>query len=276
MKTINYILAMGFSFLSSHGQTLDFTHIEHRPLSWKDVFDGGFHPAWRGNGESVCHQSKVSPILKNGDKEFRLTKGDIQFTIIGDYKMSSVSFYGREGLTEDEANQRILQFANLFKNDDVNVGIIKRKEGRYNFRESAICSGVKFDNSKVIYSFGASGNIEKPLSERVTIGLLSSQTRGVARRVGGKIQPPEGYEHLSLDPRVVNKKYYDDLARRAEEYNRPESQAARETEQPEIARIRPTTPEAPKTRAVSWWIFCAIGATALIILLWLKLRSSKR
>jgi len=281
MKTINYILAMGFSFLSAHGQTLDFTHIEHRPLSWKDVFDGGFRPWWRGNGEYKAHQSGVEITLRNGNKEFTLTSGDIQFSVSKGYTLEMISFYGRENLSYEEAQARNEQFIDTFGSYEnirkIQKGAIyKTKDGSpFNFHSEKNNSGVFLDDYKFLLAFSRSGIEGKPFVERFTLSNSFSTYREGLSRVGGQLQPPTGYEHLSLDPQIANKEYYD-LARRAEEYNRPEEQATRETEPPEIASIRPTTSEAPKTRAVSWWIFCAIGTTTLIILIWLKLSSSKR
>ena len=292
MKILFYLLlVLNASFAKP--ATLDLSNIATERLTWKDVFDSGFHPWWRGNGEYKCHQSDVDISLQNGNSNFELTKGDIQFNLMEGYNLTLISHYGRENLTLDEARKRIEQFAQTFSNHKVKKGkVYQTNEGLgYNFFSSDINSAIFLENDKIVYTFSRSGIDEKPFVERFTLSAKSKVRKKLGLRVGGKVQPPKEYEHLSLDPYVVNKEYYDKLKKAYEESQKPEAIAEREKKEQEIQRIRneilkkegspiqrepkplpKTEPKADKPASFPWWL---LGIVALVIVLGLMLFKGK-
>jgi hypothetical protein len=62
-------------------------------------------------------------------------------------------------------------------------------------------NGAKIGDLSIVYSFRSANSRDKPIVERLSIALRSPEAmRG--RPMKTKIQPPAGYEHISLEPIV--------------------------------------------------------------------------
>ena len=216
----HYITLLCVLFLSVlHAEQKTLTISEN--LSWKSVFDDGFHPIWRIGGQTRCQEAEVDFGIKFNGKTLKIDRGDIQFDIYNDEYLALISYYGRVKYTEKEALNKIKEFKRLLGSN-----IKPNKEG-------GIKAWAQIGDYVVLLSFRDSMFENKPYVSDLIISNRSANRKSKIREKllgdpNAKVQPPEGYEHLSLDPRVVNKEYYDQLDKAREEYNTPEAKAERE------------------------------------------------
>ncbi len=163
-------------------------------LSWKSVFDDGFHPVWRLGGHKKCQESDVELSIKFNDQTLKLDKGDIQFTTHDSEQINLISYYGRAFYTEPEAVKKVGEFKKLFQ------PFIKPNQ------EEKIGAWAQVGDYGVYLSFSSSMNDEKPYILRFGIYDRSGKTKPtiggrLAKDSDTKVKPPEGYKHLSLDPK---------------------------------------------------------------------------
>ena len=150
-----------------------------------------------------------------------IDNGDLFFDVYDDDFLASVSYYGRVTYTEEEALKRVEKFKNF-------LGASIRPNS-----EKKIGAWGQVGDYGIQLSFKNSMNEEKPYVSRFSVFNRSGEYKSKIReRLLGnpdaKVLPPEGYEHLSLDPKVVHKEYYDQQAKDLIAYNAPEAKAERE------------------------------------------------
>ncbi len=216
----HYTLLFLTLFLSvSYAQEKTLTISEN--LSWKSVFDDGFHPIWRIGGQTRCQESKVDFSIECKGCVLKLDNGDIQFDVYDDEYLARISYYGRKRYTAVEAKKKVAEFKTIL-GDSLRPNSEKGMKAWGQIGDYGIYlsfSDSMFDDGTVVSRFGISNRTGETASK--IRSLLTADPNA-------KVQPPEGYEHLSLDPRVVNKEYYDQLDKAREEYNTPEAKAERE------------------------------------------------
>ena len=125
-------------------------------------------------------------------------------------------------------------------------------------------------NFSIIYSFRNSQNNQKPILEGFSVSLMTKEAK-LAKRLMTKIQPPAGYEHISLEPPEFKPSSADENAQGP--FPEPKRNNLRET-------IRPSTSKGLVIKKNSitfpWWTVGGLLAILMIIMtVWLKFRKSK-
>jgi hypothetical protein len=207
---------VGFVFAETALITLD------RGFTWKAMFDAGFRPFYTGDGINKCRQLNVRVQVRKqeGGEILDLGIGDIEFTLRDDHLLVLVSFYGREYRAVADAEEKSEVFASVF-GDTVNQ---KSKIAWFETKHSEDYGGQKIDPPQIIrqvddkdasnhaqigdlsifYSFKSVNIKATPMAERFSVSLKSHQAYNTPS-LETKIQPPAGYEYVSLEPNEVLK-----------------------------------------------------------------------
>lgn len=159
--------------------------------------------------------------IKFQGETLSIDKGDLFFDVYSDEYLALISYYGRVKYTEKEALNKIKEFKRLLGSN-----IKTNKEGGIN-------AWAQIGDYVVLLSFRDSMFENKPYVSDIIISNRSASRKSKIREKllgdpNAKVQPPEGYENLSLDPKVVHKEYYDQQAKDLIAYNAPEAKAERE------------------------------------------------
>lgn len=186
--------------------TLDLTHIATNGITWKDVFDMGFRPA---AASMTTARTKVDQLaIKNKGKSFFLTDCSISFDIYEGNKLTGIKTFGSQ--ENEEAVVKLDLFREVFSDYSVSEVKLENKEYYENNRpfktiQISISKGSGL-NYVVVYYLRQSAIKEKPFKEMFMVVMLPKErTKKGIRTVASPITPPAGYEHISLDPKVVNK-----------------------------------------------------------------------
>jgi len=218
MKTWFFIAAMLSVFTVSHSQdrcVLDLSD----GVSWSEVFQAGFRPHHIRDGKFGCKQYGVDVTIKTHrfPEGINLGVGDVQFSLLEDNMVIGFAFYGRENRNLDEARQKSEAFANMFGEDVTRRAELETFETKhevdYGGRKldppeikrhvdlDTATNAAKIGEFSIIYGFGDSYRDDLPLVERLSVALKSPEAKR-AKRLTDKIRPPEGYEHVSLEPNL--------------------------------------------------------------------------
>ena len=252
------------------------------------MFDAGFRPFYTGDGIDKCRQLNVHLQIRKqeGGEILDLGIGDVEFSLRDDHLLVLVAFYGREYRTVPEVEEKSEFFARIF-GDAVTQ---KSKIAWFETEHSVDYGGRKIDPPQIIrqvndkdasnhaqigehsifYYFRSGINKVTPMVERFSISLGSSQAYN-SSLLKTKIQPPVGYEHVSLEPKT-------DKSPKVSNSSAPEDSTA--SSRPE--KIRPTTDNksinanAKKSDPFHWWLIASsIAIFVLALAGWLKARKSK-
>lgn len=190
-------------------------------VSWKGIFDAGFRPYHIRGGKFGCKQLDVDVTIKTQDfpQGIRLGKGDASFSLLENYMMIGFSFYGRENRSLEEAQSKSEMFAQMFGENVTEQAKLTTFENKHEVDFSGqkivpprieehvdlktTANAAKIDDFSIIYSFSDSYSDDFPLVERLSVALKSNEAKR-AKRLTEKIRPPEGYEHISLEPELGN------------------------------------------------------------------------
>ncbi|MBK1883949.1 hypothetical protein JIN85_16135 [Luteolibacter pohnpeiensis] len=184
-------------------------------VTWKGVFDAGFRPKHLSDGIYMCRQYGVNLTITLGSEDsLNLGKGDVDFSVKQD-GLVLVSFYGRENRSLEEARKKSEAFAKMFGEDLTRRAELDTFETKhevdYGGRKldppeieehvdlDTATNAAKVGDFSIIYGFGDSYRDDLPLVERLSVALNSQEAKR-AKRLTEKIRPPEGYEHVSLEP----------------------------------------------------------------------------
>lgn len=222
--------------------TLDLTDISTKGITWKDVFDMGFRPSGAsGTSAGLRHEAVVT--VKNGNKSFDLFPGSVSFTVFGGKNLVDTRTLSKEEegyLTYEEAARQLRSFAEVFSNYEVVKPQLQPKtyyeEDRF---FDSFSSGIRPDamnGYSVVYALRRSGNKQKPFREMFFVSMGSKEMgRKRIRATVAEIVPPEGYEHVSLDPKVVDKEFLEAQEKKREAYaKKSDAEFDRESEKPNI------------------------------------------
>lgn len=287
MKSI-LIFLLGFQLAAGfiQGETALIT-LDHG-FTWKAMFDAGFRPFYTGDGIDKCRQLNIRVQIRKqeGGEILDLGIGDVEFSLRDDHLLVLVAFYGREYSTVEEVEGKSEIFARIF-GDTVTQ---KSKIAWFETKHSVDYGGRKIDPPQIIrqvddkdasnharigdlsifYSFKSVNIKANPLAERFSLSLKSPQAYN-SPLLKTKIQPPVGYEHVSLEPET-------DKSLKASNSSAPEDSTA--SSRPE--KIRSTTADnsinanAKKSDPFPWWLIASsIAIFVLALAGWLKARKSK-
>ena len=279
---LGFQLAAGFIQAETALITLD------HGFTWKAMFDAGFRPFYTGDGIDKCRQLNVHLQIRKqeGGEILDLGMGDVEFSLRDDHLLVLVAFYGREYRTVAEVEEKSEVFARIF-GDAVTQ---KSEIAWFETTHSVDYGGRKIDPPQIIrqvddkdasnhaqigdlsifYSFKSINIKATPLAERFSLSLKSPQAYN-SPPLETKIQPPAGYEHVSLEPKT-------DKSPKVSNSSAPEDSTA--SSRPK--KIRPTTDNnsintnVKKSDPFPWWLIASSIAIFILALAgWLKARKSK-
>jgi hypothetical protein len=191
-------------------------------FTWKAMFDAGFRPLYTGDGTYKCRQLNVHVKIRKqeGGEVLDLGIGDTEFSLHDDHLLVLVAFYGREYRTVPEVERKTEVFAQIlgdairkkskitwFETEhSVDYGERKIDSPRIirEVNDKDALNSAKIGDLSICYSFQSGSNIVKSMVERFSFSLGSPQAYR-ASLLKTKIQPPIGYEHISLEPNEVLK-----------------------------------------------------------------------
>lgn len=186
-------------------------------VSWPEVFQAGFRPQYIRDGKFGCKQYGVDVTIKTHrfPDGIHLGVGDVQFSLLEGNLVVGLAFYGRENRSLDEARKKSEAFAKMFGDDLTRRAELDAFETKhevdYGGRKldppqieehvdlDTATNAAKVGDFSVIYGFSDSYRDDLPLVERLSVALKSQEAKR-AKRLTEKIRPPEGYEHVSLEP----------------------------------------------------------------------------
>lgn len=216
MRTWVFIASMLWVFPLCHAQdrcVLDLSD----GVSWPEVFQAGFRPHYIRDGKFGCKQYGVDVTIKTHrfPDGVHLGVGDVQFSLLEGNLVVGLAFYGRENRSLDEARKKSGAFAKMFGDDLTRRAELDTFETKhevdYGGRKldppeieehvdlDTATNAAKVGDFSVIYGFSDSYRDDLPLVERLSVALKSQEAKR-AKRLTEKIRPPEGYEHVSLEP----------------------------------------------------------------------------
>ncbi len=190
------------------------------PLTWKSVFDAGFRPSRVRDGLDKCRQLNVHVKLKTstGAEVLDLGIGDVEFSLRDGHLLHLLTFYGREYRSVAEVEEKSRVFWRMFG------GKVTRKAqiGWFEVKNTISYSGRPIDppeitrvvddknavnhaksgDASIFYNFHSANNRDKPMLEQLSVSLKSEKAM-TAGRLKTKIEPPVGYEHVSLEPALA-------------------------------------------------------------------------
>ena len=190
-------------------------------VTWEKIFSSGFRPQHLSGGEYMCTQYEVPLALvssKNNQK-LNLGIGDVDFKVKEGSLLIGISFYGRESRSLEEAKSKSQSFAGIFGENVTQRAELITFETRHEVDYAGqkieppqiethvdlktTTNAAKVKDFSIIYSFSDSYLDDLPLVERLSITLKSKEAKR-AKRLAEKINPPAGYEHISLEPTEGN------------------------------------------------------------------------
>lgn len=280
--SLGFQLAAGFIQAETAIITLD------HGFTWKAMFDAGFRPFYTGDGIDKCRQLNVRVQIRKqeGGEILDLGTGDIEFSLRDDHLLVLVAFYGREYRTVTEVEEKSEIFARIFGNAVTQKSKIAWFETKHSVDyggrkidppqmirqvdDKDAENGAKLGDLSIVYSFYSGNSREKSMLERISFSLGSHQAYN-SPLLKKKIQPPVGYEHVSLESKT-------EKSPKASNSSAPENSTA--SIRPE--KIRPTTADnsinasTKESAPFPWWlIVSSVAILALALAAWLKLRNAK-
>lgn len=196
-------------------------------ITWKGIFDAGLRPKHLSGGEYMCTQYGVALAIKNSKTGLLmdLGVGDVDFKLKANHQLIQLLFYGSKKRGLEEARVKSEDFSRLVGQEMTQ----RAKLATFQTKHEIDYVGQKIDppvieehvdlktttnvakvgEFSIVYDFSDSYNDHLPLLEHLYVTLESKEAKQ-AKRLSGKIRPPDGYEHISLEPNQ------DDLAPKKE------------------------------------------------------------
>lgn len=189
-------------------------------FTWKAVFDAGFRPSHIGDGTYGCRQMNVHVKIRKqeGGEILDLGIGDVEFSLRDGHLLDLISFYGREYRAVEEVEKKSDVFSRILgstvrqrakiswfeveQTEDYSGRKIDPPEVTRQVDDKDAENGAKIGDLSIVYSFRSANSREKPMVERLSIALRSPEAMK-GRPLKTKIEPPAGYEYVSLEPALV-------------------------------------------------------------------------
>jgi len=234
-------------------------------VTWKSIFDAGFRPRHISEGRFGCVQFGVSfGIRLHADGEIlHFGKGDVQFEVLNDHILVLLMFYGRENRTVEEAEQKTETFARIFGDSITKKSVVRHFEATGRVDHSDAVNHARLSDFSIFYNFGDSYDRDEPMLERFSISLKSKIAKR-GKRLDSKIEPPEGYEHISLEPWLNS--------RLPEEVQKVTPHGEPQSDEPNDSKVQEKSdPKSElKSAALPWWVWmiaagAAIGSVVILV-----------
>lgn len=186
-------------------------------VTWRDVFDTGFRPTHLSRGQYMCTEHDVAVTIQNSKTglEIDLGVGNVDFKLKENHQLIQILFYGSEKRSLDEARAKSEIFAKMLGEGMTQRATLETFQNKHEVDYSGrkidppaieehvdletSTNAAKINDFAIIYSFNDSYQDHKPLLEHLSVTLQSKEAKR-AKRLTEKIRPPEGYEHISLEP----------------------------------------------------------------------------
>lgn len=202
LKLAAPILLIEVSFAEDAIPTLRFPE----GISWKGVFDAGFRPKhFPGLERKSCVASGQRFYFKVGETNpFFLDTERISFELVVDDRVRVFWHQEDNPITMKEGARRLDEFSKIIAGNLFQTGRLPpvvhapTMQVEPDPRWNAI---GRFGEYDVIYGFDASFNKERPLIPHFYLSWNSPELRNMPIR-RHTVEPPEGYEWYSLDPKV--------------------------------------------------------------------------
>jgi hypothetical protein len=178
-------------------------HITGEDITWPQIWEAGFRPVHH-IGMTKCLQRDVFLSIRFRDEEevFVLGRGDVEFSILKGDAVYQLAFYGRAVLTLEEGADRIALFSRVFGKILEKSGTPLKALDSYGTVDTSTNTGTssaRFGEYRILHGFNSSFRAKTPLLDILTISLRSKYIDKIGFRTSA-IQPPAGYEDLSMQP----------------------------------------------------------------------------
>jgi hypothetical protein len=199
------VIAFVASGTCSPAAPLDFRFPDD--ISWKSVFDRGFRPKHVSGLEHTnaeCIDQEVN-LYFGGGLPFRLDRGRVVFELQIDESLRIVEHVSRVPVTMEEGKRRFDLFHEMFDGNIIKQGvmppIVEPEYGRVmTISDQAAIAEV--DGLIISFRFTSAMNPRTPLIPMLMISKKYSMKDPQLPTRRKTVEPPQGYEWYSLDPRV--------------------------------------------------------------------------
>lgn len=280
---LSFQLIAGYTYAETALLNLD------HGFTWKAMFDAGFRPTHTDDGIDKCRQLNVHVQIRKheGGEILDLGIGDVEFSLRENHLLEFMIFYGRERRTVAEVERKSEVFARIFGDAVTQKSKIAWFETKHSVdyggriidppittrevNDKDASNHAKMDEQSVSYYFRSGINKITPMVEHFSISPKTSLNYYVPL-LKKKIQPPVGYEHISLEPNTEKPpkaSNSNDSPRNSTASSRPE-------------KIRSSTDNnsintsSKESAPFPWWL---VPTSVIFLLLalaaWLKLRKAK-
>ena len=243
-------------------------------VTWKEVFERGFRPKHVSGLESErveCLEQEL--IFRYREKPgFLLDQGRLMFELQSDDSIRIINHIGRVPISMEEAGKRMQLFHNLFSQELIQRGSVPPLMDKERGGVAALSdyyATAEFEGYTIHYGFTASFQPRKPLLPEFLIALRHNM-KAVPLPIRRKtVEPPQGYEWYSLDPKVSTP----DPGASQEPLPEPKIKVP-EKETPALPRVeaKNVQPEEPKAvkddSRLRWWLIRMLGFIIAAVLVW--------
>jgi len=227
-------------------------------VTWKSLFDAGFEPHHVRDGVTRCRQFNVIFGIRvhAAGEVLYMGKGDVWFDLLDNHVLVHMSFYGRENRTVEEAEQKTEMFVRMFGDHLTKKSVVRRYEATDRVDHSDAVNHAKLGDFSIFYNFGDSYERDEPMLERFSVSLKSKIAKR-GKRLKTKIKPPEGYEHISLEP-VLNPRLPEEVQEIAP-HGEPQNNG------PNDAKVQEKSASESESKSASlpWWVWMIAAGAAL-------------
>ncbi len=243
-------------------------------LTWKEVFDRGFRPKHVPGLEQDKVECLGQELVFRYRKKpgFPLDQGRLMFELQSDNSIRIINHIGRVPISMEEAEKRMQLFHNLFSKEIIQRGSVPPLMDKERGGVAALSdyyATAEFQGYTIHYGFTGSFQPSKPLLPEFLIALRHNM-KAVPLPIRRKtVEPPQGYEWYSLDPKVSTP----DPGSTPETLPTPEVKVP-EKETPALPKIEAKNGQPEKPKAIKddprlrWWLISILGLIIAVVLVW--------
>ncbi len=176
-------------------------------ISWKSIFSAGFRPKHIPGLAHKKAECKVQEFTfkRPGKPDFKLESGRLLFEIQSDDSIRIIEHVSRVPISMAKGAKRLKTFQNLFSGELKRGGSVPPLKDEAHGSVAALSDYHAVAESEgyvVFYGFNSSFERAKPLIPVFMIALHRDMNTRWPPTRRTPINPPEGYEWYSLDPKV--------------------------------------------------------------------------
>ncbi len=177
-------------------------------ISWKGVFDSGLRPKHISGLErklAECKDQKLQIVIENNLNSFFLDSGRLSIELMHDDQISLLKHNSSVPITLEEGKRRQDEFREMVREHLTQHGSIppvmeERIGSVMTLSEQSVVARI--GNHRLSYGFSSSYQKEKPILPRFMLSWHPSKGDSSPPIRRKTVEPPEGYEWYSLDPKV--------------------------------------------------------------------------